>query len=109
MSRYLKFGIYTMLVMIVELGLSYFLATKFKLSLLNTMFYVGLCFSVFFVFFSSSGGLPTNFSEVRVATSYSGFKNKYKFKRTNGSLSVNSFVLGSVLFFLMGFIIAFSM
>lgn len=106
--RYIKYGISTIIVMIAEFGLSYILAMKYNFHLLNTMFYVGLFFSAFFVFFSSTGGLPTNYSEVRLASSYVGVKNKYKFKRTNGSLSVNSFVLGSVLFFLMGFLIALS-
>lgn len=106
--RYVKFGIFTMIVMLVEFGLSYFLAEVFHFRLLDIMFYVGLFFTIFFVFFSSTGGLPTNYSEVRLATSLVGIKSNYKFKRTFGSLRVNSFVLGSVLFFLVGFIVAFS-
>ncbi|HCX51899.1 MAG TPA: hypothetical protein DG757_23410 [Bacillus sp. (in: Bacteria)] len=106
--RYIKFGIYTIIVMMAELGLSYLLAEKFNYYLLDMMFYVGLFSSVFFIFFSSTGGLPTNYSEIRIALSYTGIKNNYKFKRTFGSLSVNCFVLGSVLFFLVGFMVAFS-
>lgn len=105
--KYVRLGIFTMIVIFVELVLSYFLAAKFHYRLLDMMFYVGLFFSLFFVFFSSTGGLPTNYSEIQVAGSYMGIKDNYKFKRTFGSLSVNSFVLGSILFFIMGFLISF--
>lgn len=105
--RYMKIGISTAIVILVQLGLSYFLAERYHFQLLDMMFYVGLFFTIFSVFFSSTGGLPTNYSEISIATSYIGIKGNYKFKRTFGSLSVNSLVLGSVLFFLVGFIIAF--
>ncbi|MGG0718535.1 hypothetical protein ABE096_13205 [Robertmurraya massiliosenegalensis] len=105
--KHLRFGIFTFVVMMVEFGLAYLLAEKFQFLLLDSMFYVGLFFSIFFIFFSSTGGLPTNYSEISVATSYHGLKNNYKLKRTFGSLNVNCFVLGSVLFFIIGFVIAF--
>lgn len=105
--KYVKLGVFTILVMIVEFALSYMLASEFNFRLLDMMFYIGLFSTLFFVFFSSTGGLPTNFSEVRVAKSYLGIKSNYKFKRTFGSLNVNSFLLGSSLFFIMGFLVAF--
>lgn len=103
----LRLGLFTFLVMVAEFGFAYLLAEKFQLLLLDSMFYVGLFFTLFFIFFSSTGGFPTNYSEMSVATSYHGLKNNYKLKRTFGSLSVNPFVLGSVLFFMIGFVIAF--
>jgi hypothetical protein len=93
--------------MMVEFSLSYLLAQKYHIPLLDTMFYVGLVSSTFSIFFSSTGGLIRDFNEAQLAKSYLGLKNKYKFKRTFASFSVNSFVVGSVTFFLLGFLAAF--
>ncbi|MGE8205604.1 hypothetical protein ACQKP0_13685 [Heyndrickxia sp. NPDC080065] len=105
--NYIKFVIFTFIVMIVELVLSYLIAYKFNIRLLDATFFVGVFFSAIFIFFSSSGGLFTNASETLVAKSYIGLKNKYKINRTIGSLRINCFNFGSVLFLLIGFILAF--
>jgi len=107
--KYGKFLILTFAVILVEFGISLLLVQKYNLLLLDSIFYVGIVFSLLFIFFSSTGGLFTNNSEMKTATSNLGFKNSYKLKRTLGSLSINCFNVGSFLFFLIGLAAAFSL
>ncbi|TKC19333.1 hypothetical protein [Robertmurraya kyonggiensis] len=104
----LWFAIFTVLVMGIEFGISYLIFFLFNYQLLGAMFLVGLVCSLVTIFFSSSGGIVSNYTESNFATSILGLKNGYKFKRTLGSVSVNCFNLGSVLFFVLGFVIAFA-
>ena len=105
--RYGKFVISTMIVILLEFGISYLVAQKFNMLYLDAMFYVGLSLTLLFIFFSSTGGLFTNYSEMNTATSKTGLKNGYKLKRTLGSLSINYLNIGSLLFFLLGLATAF--
>lgn len=104
----LWFTIFTVLVMAVEFGISYLISFQFNYQLLGSMFLVGLASSLVTIFFSSTGGIVSNYHESELATSYIGWKNGYKFKRTLGSVSVNCFNIGSVLFFVIGFVVAFA-
>ncbi|TRZ37562.1 hypothetical protein CEQ21_19130 [Niallia circulans] len=107
--KYGRFLILTVAVILVELAISLLLAQKYNLLLLDSIFYVGLVFSLLFIFFSRTGGLFSNYSEMKTAASTLGFKNSYKLKRTIGSLSINCFNVGSFLFFLIGLGAAFSL
>ncbi|MCM3030129.1 hypothetical protein [Niallia sp. MER 6] len=105
--KYGKFVIATMVVILMEFGISYLVAQKLNIFYLDAMFYVGLSLTLIFVFFSSTGGLFTNYSEMTTAKSYLGFKNNYKLTRKLGSLSINCLNVGSLLFFLIGLATAF--
>lgn len=102
-------AIFTVLVMVVEFGISYLIYYQFNYQLFGAMFLVGLVCSLVTIFFSSSGGIVSNYTESELASSYIGVKNGYKFKRRLGSVTVNCFNLGSVLFFISGFFIAFAL
>lgn len=106
--KIVRLAVLTILVMLVEFGLSYFIANEWNMRLIDVMFFVGLLFSLFFIYFSSTGGITTNFVESSVALSFIGLTNNYKIKRTFGSLQINCFNLGSVLFLLVGFVVAFT-
>lgn len=105
--KLVKFAIFTIIVMLMELGISYLIANKFNLQLLDGIFSVGFVFILVSIFFSSTGGLFTNYIEAKTVKILSGLSN-YKFKRTIGSLSVNCFNVGSILFFLIGLVVAFA-
>ncbi|WP_449621522.1 hypothetical protein [Robertmurraya sp. Marseille-Q9965] len=104
----LWFVIFTVIVMVVELGISYLISYQFNYQLFGSMFLVGLVCSLVTIFFSSSGGIVSNYTESNLATSFIGLKNGYKLKRSFGSISVNCCNLGSGLFFISGFVIAFA-
>lgn len=101
-----KFAIFTIIVIVIEFGISYLVANKFNIRLIDSIFSVGLLLSLFSLFFSSSGGLFSNYSDVKIASSYIGLKNNYKIKRTFEAFNINCFNLGSILFFLIGLVVA---
>ena len=104
--RSFKFAIFTIMVMIIEFGLSYLVANKFNLRLIDAIFTVGLLLTFLSIFLSSTGGLFSNYSDVKIASSFIGLKNNYKIKRTFEALNINCFNLGSILFFLIGLVVA---
>ncbi|MFD2442520.1 hypothetical protein ACFSO7_00675 [Bacillus sp. CGMCC 1.16607] len=105
--RVLRFVLFTVIVMLVEFGLSYLLSYKAKIPLIDAMFYAGVFFTVIFIYFSSTGGFISNVSQSKIARSYVGLRSNYKFQKTFGSLSVNYLNVGSVLYLLICFFVGF--
>jgi hypothetical protein len=103
--NYVKFAFFTVIVMIIEFGISYLVAYKFNLRFINAISFVGLFFTFISIFLSSTGGALTNLNDIKAATSLSGQMSNYKLKRTSESLSINCFNLGSILFFLIGIVV----
>ncbi|KAA0547409.1 hypothetical protein FZW96_11130 [Bacillus sp. BGMRC 2118] len=102
-----KNTLFTFIVIIIEFVLSYLIYKMVNYRLLDIMFFVGVSCCAIFIYFSSYGGFISNTSQAKVATSIEGVKGNFKMKGTSFSLRVNFLVLGSVIFFLGSFIIAF--
>ncbi|MFD1738074.1 hypothetical protein ACFSCX_16180 [Bacillus salitolerans] len=101
-----RFLIFTLIVIFIEVGISYVITKIFPLRMIDAMFFVGVACSAFFGYFSSSGGMMANARDAEYATSWLGIKSKYKMNYKSFSIGVNFLVLGSIIFLLLGFIIA---
>jgi hypothetical protein len=77
---------------------SYFLSQKFEIKLIDMMFYVGVFTTAISLYFTSEGGIVTNYSEAETASSFQGLKSKHTFKRIIASLNLNFINVGSILF-----------
>ncbi|MBM6616961.1 hypothetical protein [Bacillus suaedaesalsae] len=103
----LKYLIFTLIVMVLNFGVSYLVSNSIGIHLLDAILYVGIATSTIFIYFSSSGGFTSTRVEAEIATSIEGSKSNYQMKHSPFSLKVNPFVFGCVLFFITGVIIAF--
>lgn len=101
-----RFLFFSMLVVLVELGLTYLISTKVETRFLDLMFYLGVAFVTITLFFSSTGGLISNRSDASVMNSLEGAFGGFKHKREFGSVSLNPLVGGSILYFILGILLA---
>ncbi|KAA0547131.1 hypothetical protein FZW96_14245 [Bacillus sp. BGMRC 2118] len=102
----IKYVLLTILVIGVNFGISFAISEAIGIHLLDGMLYVGIATSAMFIYFSSSGGFTSTRVEAEIATSIEGSKNNYQMKHSPFSLKVNPYVLGCILFFITGVIIA---
>ncbi|MBM7660320.1 hypothetical protein JOC85_001087 [Bacillus mesophilus] len=102
----LKYFTFTLIVIVVETGLAYLVSQMTGLYLLDAMFYLGIACCATFIYFSSSGGMVANKNEAMVAASILGSKSNYSMKRSPFSLRLNPLVFGSIVFFVLGFVLA---
>jgi len=105
--RYIRFLFLTCMVIIIEYLITLFISQKFDLRLIDAFFFVSVFFAVTTLYFSSAGGMFENKSEAEIATSYQGLRSNHKFQRTIGFLYVNFINVGSVLYLIIGFIVAY--
>jgi hypothetical protein len=102
----LRFITFTFIIILVETGIVYFISEKLTIRFLDLLFYAGVFFMLTALFFSSSGGLISNMSESKVMDSAHGMFGGFKHKRKLGSVSLNPFVVGSVLFLILSIVLS---
>ncbi|MEH7346430.1 hypothetical protein V7122_21530 [Bacillus sp. JJ1532] len=97
----MKKGIIIFLVtIIIETGLTIFLASFFSVRFIELMFFAGVAFSALTIWFSSSGGTITNYQNSKIGASTGIIQNREEFK-----LRPNYVVYASILFLFIGLII----
>lgn len=101
-----RFILFSAIVVIIQLIITYFISIKVDIRFLDLMFYLGVGFMVITLFFSSSGGFISNLSDTQVMSSVEGMFGGFKHKREFGSVNLNPLVVGSITFFLLGIILA---
>jgi hypothetical protein len=101
MIRYLLF---VLLVLVVELGIIFGLSKYFDADLLTTMFF-GAAFFIFFAFLTgSSGDLLSKNAEFAAYTSMGG---QYEPKHEKLTLKISPFLIGSILCFIVYLVMSY--
>jgi hypothetical protein len=101
-----RFITFTLIIILIETGIVYFISEQSAIRFLDLMFYAGVFFMVAAIFFSSSGGLISNMSGSKIMDSAHGILVGFKHERKLGSVSLNPLVVGSVLFFILGIVLS---
>lgn len=102
----IRFIISTFIIMLVQICIIFYASTKFEVRILDLMFYFGVLFTVISLFFSSNGGFISNLSDAKVMNSINGMFGSFKHTRSIGNININPFVVGSILLFIGGIILA---
>lgn len=102
----LRLSIFTVIFILIETAIVYFLSGRFNIRLLDSMFYVGVFFILSSFIFSSSGGSLSNLSEAKVMKTLNGAFGGFKHNRTFASISINAFTVGSTIFMIAQIVLA---
>ncbi|WP_231735020.1 hypothetical protein [Bacillus sp. FJAT-29937] len=81
-----------------------FVATKFSVRFIEVMFFTGIAFAAISFYFSSSGGIVSNYSSSQVSAQTGLIQKREKFVFRRGPIFTSSiifFLIGLVLFILL--------
>ncbi|MFV8827758.1 hypothetical protein [Alkalihalobacterium sp. APHAB7] len=92
----------TLLLLAGQFGATFWIARLINMTFLDTMFFTSIGFLALFIFFSSNGGLVSNYANVMA--SKQSFGNDV-YKREVFAFRINLFVLSSLLFFIIHWIL----
>lgn len=92
----------TLLLLSGQFGATIWIARLINTTFLDAMFFTSIGFLALFIFFSSNGGLVSNYANVMA--SKQSFGNDV-YKRELFSFRINSFVLSALLFFIIYWIL----
>jgi hypothetical protein len=86
-----------LITLIIEVGLTYLIASKFSVRFIEVMFFSGLAFSVITFWFSSSGGAATRYMDSQVSAETGLIQKRQEFR-----FNKNPIFNASLLFLIIG-------